>query len=81
LRERFAVAVRDLPRAVCWNIQDVSTREFFAFQNVGTIVSSSVCGGVVVIGTADGASAWANNAVDVAWIKKRDPQTAQSSPE
>jgi hypothetical protein len=37
---------------------------------VGTIVSSSACGGVLVLGTADGASAWANDAVGVVWIVK-----------
>jgi hypothetical protein len=45
-------------------------RASFCVSNVGTIVSSSVCGGVLVLDTADGASAWANNEVGVAWIEK-----------
>ena len=56
-------------------------RASFCVSNVGTIVSSSVCGGVVVLGTADGASAWANNAVGVARIENamhKLPQVARS---
>src|SRR5437016_2517098 len=44
-------------------------RASFCVSNVGKIVSSSVCGGVVVFGTADGARAWANNAVGIVWIE------------
>ena len=56
-------------------------RASFCVSNVGTIVSSSVCGGVVVLGTADGASAWANNAVGVARIENAThklPEVPQS---
>jgi len=45
-------------------------RASFWVSNVGTIVSSSACGAVLVLGTADGANAWANNEVGVAWIEK-----------
>ena len=56
-------------------------RASFCVSNVGTIVSSSACGSVLVLGTADGASAWANDAVGVAWIEKathKPPKVPQS---
>jgi hypothetical protein len=56
-------------------------RASFCVSNVGTIVSSSACGVVLVLGTADGASAWANDAVGVAWIEKathKPPKVPQS---
>jgi len=45
-------------------------RASFWVSNVGTIVSSSACGAALVSGTADGANAWANNEVGVAWTEK-----------
>ena len=56
-------------------------RASFCVPKVGWIVSSSACGVALRPGTADGASAWANNAVGVARIENvihKPPKVPQS---
>ncbi len=80
LSEWFAVAVCNLT-ARRRNIEDVSARKFLRLK-LGTIVSSSACGGVVASGTADGASAWANNEDGVPWIENaihKPPKVPQNN--